>query len=328
MERELSIFALGDSKEFGEKLCGGLGISLSKCDEYSFPNGESYIRILENVRGKDVIVISSLYHDKNLSVDQKVWRLGLFNDAAKLSSAGRIINVVPYMAYCRQDRLTKSREALSAKVLARFLESTGCNRLISLDWHSYAVQNAYDIPLDILPVIHLLVDKIAEFLKNDTHVVALAPDVGASKTRIKDFARILQKRIGKDVYMAVTDKSRKTGEEIESRFLIGDVDGADVVICDDETATGTSLINAADKAKEKGARNIYACVSHCNLNEKGIEKIENSIITKLITTDSIHINSNLKSNKIICIPCYNLLGEAVIRINKNLSVSSLFQGIK
>jgi len=113
MERELVIFALGSSQEFGKKLCGSLGISLSKCDEFSFPNGESYIRILENVRGKDVVVISSLYNDE-LSVDQKIWRLGLFNDAAKLSSAGRIINVIPYIAYCRQDRLTKSREALSA----------------------------------------------------------------------------------------------------------------------------------------------------------------------------------------------------------------------
>ena len=168
-------------------------------------------------------------------------------------------------------------------------------------------------------------DKVGEFVKNDSHVVALAPDVGASKTRVKEFARGLQNKIGKDVYIAVTDKTRKTGEEIESRFLIGDVENADIVICDDETATGTSLINAAEKAREKGARNIYACVSHCNLNEKGVEKIEKSAIIKLITTDTIHCNTNLKSEKIICVPCYNLLGEAVIRINKNLSVSSLFK---
>ena len=326
---EISIFALESSKEFGEKVCNSLGYALKRCEEKIFPDGESYVRPLENVRGKDVFVIQSLDGEGNESVDTKLMKLALFNNAACYGSAARITDVIPYMAYVKQDRKDKSRAPLSSKVVANLLmgggTKNGANRILSIDWHSPAVQNAYEIPVDILEPYKEFITFFLDLIKNEEKIVVLAPDLGALKSRVETFSDRLSQFSGKKVFVAVTDKTRD-GNEVSSRYLMGDVKDAFVIICDDEAATGSSLINAAKKAQDKGAKRIWAWVTHGKFIDDAVSKINNSPIEGIVTSDTIYkpdsfFEANSKIKKVSVAP---LFGEAIRRIHNSESISSLF----
>jgi len=324
----LSVFALGSSRPLGERIASYLSTELRPAREETFPDGEMIVSPDDNVRGSDVFVIQSLYSDSTQSVNDRLMALAIFNNAAYFGSATRVVNVIPYLSYLKQDRKTRSREPLSAKVVAHFLTGPrwGADRILGLDWHSDAVQNAYDVPVDILSPNNVFIDHLRATLKAEEKIVVLAPDVGAAKTRTKGFSERLSTALGRKVHFAITEKTRK-GADLDSQFLLGDVKDAYVIITDDESVSGSTLVNAAKKAKEKGAKTVVACMAHAKFNEDGIKQLETSPLELIVATDSVPQPPDFftEHRKFKLVGLDTLLGEAIRRIHNDESVSSLFK---
>ncbi len=321
---ELLIFSLNATKEFGEEVCISKRYELGKVLDKIFEDGESYCKPDENVRGKDVFVVQSLHGIYGEDVDKKITKLKLFNNAAKGASAARVTDVIPYLAYGRQDRKDQSRAPLSAQVLAEDLMNSGADRILSIDWHNPAVQNAYKIQVDILAPTTEVVNYLRYGLMNYDKIVTLAPDVGASQ-RNEKLAHKLTGILDKEIGVAVAIKERTNGE-IRINDIIGDVNGAVTITYDDESVTGSTLIGSSEIARKKGAIRSIAIVTHGKFTEKGIKGLESSCLEEIISTDTIwrpqsFYEQHPKFKKISVAP---LFGEAIRRIHNSESISSLF----
>ena len=307
--------AWGFAKEVYEKLNSNperdRKYSLGEVEIVRFNDGELFVRVLTNVRQKTCFFI----HDSSMGAQDWTISLAEVNDALMRSSAGKINNVLPYMKYSRQDRMTAPRTPITASVLAKII-GLEANRVITTDLHNPASTGAYDIPFDNLkayPVIvgHLM-NNYPDFLRN---LAIVAPDVGSAE-RAKSFA----KRLGGSV--AIVDKSREKAGVVGEMTIIGDVAGKNVLLVDDMIDTAGTLCKAAEVLKEKGALKIWACATHGLFSKDAVEKLRNSCLDKVIVTDSI---PQKDLDKIEIVSLTGLFAETIYRISHGQSVSELFR---
>jgi ribose-phosphate pyrophosphokinase len=288
-----------------------IGIPLGKSTVSAFPDGETYVKIDENVRGEDTFVIQSTCPPTN----HHLMELFIMIDALRRSSASRITAVLPFYGYARQDRKDQPRVPITAKLVANLLVASGASRVLTMDLHAQQIQGFFDIPVDHLyaaPVFY-------EYLKTKSFpdLVVVSPDVGGIKMA-HAYAQVLK------TDLAIVAKRRKSPTEVEAMSVIGEIDGKTVLLVDDLTETAGTLITAAKTLKQRGAKQIVACVSHALLNDTGIERLRNSDIDELITTDTVQ-RSAVEGVKVTTLSVAALLGEAIKRINSNSSVTSLFK---
>ena len=306
----LKIFSGSASLELSNDIANYLTISVGELQRRRFSDGEIWIKFNENIRGKDVFLVQSLYPPA-----ENLMELLFMIDAAKRASARRITAVVPYYSYARQDRKDQPRVAISARVIADLITTVGADRVVVMDLHAAQIQGFFNIPVDHLYASYLFVDY---FLKKDIPDLKLvAPDIGAVKMT-GYYAKHM------DAELVVVDKRRPRPNEAYVQNIIGDVEDRNVIILDDLVDTAGSLIAAVAALKEKGAKQIYACCSHGLLSGQAVERIEESAISELVITDTIPLRGDIKSSKIKVISTAPMVGEAIKRIHFEQSISSLF----
>lgn len=288
-----------------------MGIQLGDVEISTFPDGEIALQVKESVRGRDVFVLQTIALDPN----NYLMELLVMIDALKRASAKSITVVVPYLGYCRQDRKDKPRVPITAKLVANLIEEAGASRLITLDLHAEQVQGFYDIPVENLLARPVLAAAFHRKIP-DSYVV-VAPDAGGVKLA-RDYAKQLNSPI------AVLDKQRLSPDQVEVITFIGDISGKDVLLADDMCTTASTLVSAAKACQEKGAKSIYAVVTHGLFVGQAIGKIINSPIEKLFVSNSIPWEAmQAVPDKIVSVSIAPLLGEAIQCILKSKSISFL-----
>ncbi len=297
--------------ELAEHICAAIGIKRSDATVTTFPDGESFVKINENIRGSDVFIVQPTCPPTN----NNLMELLIMTDAAKRASAGRITAVIPFFGYARQDRKDQPRVPITAKLVANLLEAAGITRVLTVDLHAGQIQGFFDIPVDHLYAAPVLVKYLrGEGLSGDNTVV-VSPDVGGIKM-CASYAKALA------CPLAIVAKVRKSATEVEATTLIGEVEGRDVLLVDDMTETAGTLTAAASLLKERGARTIRAAVSHAILNDLAVDRLAKSTITELICTDSVPM---AHGPKVTTLSIAGLLAEAIVRIHGSQSVTSLFE---
>jgi ribose-phosphate pyrophosphokinase len=287
----------------GEKLCD---VQISR-----FPDGEIFVKIVENVRGRDVFIIQPTSYPPN----ENLMELLIMIDAAKRASAKRITAVLPFYGYARQDRKDQPRVPITAKLVANLLVASGANRLLTMDLHAQQIQGFFDIPVDHLYAAPVFVRYLREHKLDN--LVVVAPDTGGMKLAAS-YADML------DAGVAVVGKERKSAEHVSATHLVGDVKGCNAVLVDDMTSTAGTLTAAAQLLEKAGAASIRAMVSHSLLNCKGVDRLTASPIIELVTTDSVPARCDT-GDKVKVLSVAELLAEAIRRIHDNNSVTSLFR---
>lgn len=310
-DKSLQLFTLNSNKKLAEEIANHIGIPLGKCTVTNFSDGETQINIEESVRGCDVYIVQSTSEP----VNENVMELLILIDALKRASAASINLVMPYYGYARQDRKARSREPITSKLVANLLETTGADRVVTLDLHAPQIQGFFDIPIDHLQGVPLLSEYIKE--KNLEDVVVVSPDHGGV-IRARRMAERLNAPIG------IIDKRRPKPNVAEVMNIIGEVEGKTVVIIDDIIDTAGTMQLAADALIEQGAKEVYACATHPVLSGPAIERIQNSQIKELVVTNTIQLPEEKKIEKITQLSVAPLIGEAIIRIHEHQSVSILF----
>ena len=277
----------------------------------AFPDGETFVKIEENVRGQDTYVIQSSGPPSN----QHLMELFIMMDALRRASASRITAVLPFYGYARQDRKDQPRVPITAKLVANLLVAAGASRVLTMDLHAQQIQGFFDIPVDHLYAAPVMYD----YLKTKTmpDLVVVSPDVGGLKMA-HAYAQVLEAEL------AIVAKRRKSATEIESMTLIGEVRDRTALLVDDLTETAGTLTTASALLHANGARKVLACVSHAILNDLGIQRLRNSAIDELITTDTV-LRPAIDGLRITTLSVAGLLGEAIKRIHTNSSVNSLFE---
>jgi ribose-phosphate pyrophosphokinase len=307
----LRIFSLNSNRPLAQEIAEILGVELGKSTVSRFSDGEIQINIDESVRGSDVYVVQSTSAPAN----EHLMELIIMIDALKRASAKTINVLIPYYGYARQDRKARSREPITAKLIADLLETSGAHRVITLDLHAPQIQGFFDIPVDQLLGVTILSEYFKE--KQMDNIVIVAPDNGGV-IRARKIASIL------DVPIAFIDKRRPEPNVSEVMNIIGDIEGKRAIIIDDIIDTAGTLTLAADALMENGSIEVYACCTHPVLSGPAIERIENSVIKELVVTNSIFLPEEKRIDKIKVLSIASLLAEALLRIHNNVSVSELF----
>jgi len=309
---KLMVFAGNTSSKLTKDICGALAVQPGKIDVGRFCDGETCVKINQNVRGKDVFLVQSTSHPAN----ENLMELLIMIDAMKRASARRITAVLPYFGYARQDRKDQPRVPITAKLVANLLARAGSDRVLTIDLHAGQLQGFFDIPLDHLYAISIFEEYFKRKKMKD--VVIVSPDVGGIK-----MARAYAKRFNAD--LAIVDKRRINDRKAEVMHIMGDVKDKNVIMVDDIAATAGSLSEAALALKKNGAREIFAAITHAVLCGPAIERINKSEIKKLVVTDTISLDKTKQSDKIVQLSVAELLGEAIRRIHNEESVSALFE---
>ncbi|MEY2512071.1 MAG: ribose-phosphate pyrophosphokinae [Verrucomicrobiota bacterium] len=311
LQPEMKVFSGSANRELAQRICDYIGTPLGQATISSFPDGETYVKIEENIRGRDVFIIQPTSPPTN----QHLMELLIMVDAARRASADRITAVIPFFGYARQDRKDQPRVPITAKLVANLLHAAGVSRVLTMDLHAQQVQGFFDIPVDHLYSMPVLLKYLRTRLTRKTVVVS--PDVGGLK-----MASAYSQALGAN--LAIVAKQRKSATETKAQYVIGDVEGCDVLLVDDLTETGGTLVSAAAVLKERGALQIYAGVAHAVLVDIAIPRLQNSQIEELITTNSTPVQpvEGFKTT-VLCIS--ELLGEGMKRIHNDESVSSLFK---
>ena len=314
---ELKILTGTAHPSFAQRICSELGIELSRAKHYRFSDGEIGLSIDESVRGADVFVIQPTCNP----VNENLMEVFIMIDALKRASAYRINVVIPYFGYARQDRKSKPRDPISAKLMANLLTKAGADRVITADLHAGQIQGFFDIPVDHLTGMPLLASYFKENVAPTVSgpMVVVAPDVGGM-VRARKFAGQLK------ADLAVVDKRRshEAANFCEVMDVIGDVEGKTVVMVDDIIDTAGTICNAAALIKERGAVRIYTCATHGVLSGPALERLESSGISEVILTDTIPLPESKKSAKIVQLSIAPLFAEAILRVHSDRSVSRLF----
>ena len=311
---KLKIFSLNSNRPLAEKIANVVGLELGKLSVNQFSDGEIRINIEESIRGDHVYVIQST----SAPVNDNLMELLIMVDALKRASAETINVVMPYYGYARQDRKARSREPITAKLVANMLTAAGVDRLLTLDLHASQIQGFFDVPMDHLLGAPLLANY---FLDNNIatgDTVVVSPDHGGV-TRARKLAEFLKAPI------AIIDKRRPRANVAEVMNIIGNVKGQKCILIDDMIDTAGTISLAANALKEAGATEIYACCTHPVLSGPAIERLENSAMEKVIVTDSIQLSEEQLAGKIEQISVAELMGDAIKRIHENKSVSPLFE---
>ncbi|MGC8988846.1 MAG: ribose-phosphate diphosphokinase [Verrucomicrobiia bacterium] len=307
----MKIFSGNSNRPLAEAICRSVGIDLGRCIVSQFPDGETFVKIEENVRGEDVFVVQSSSPPSN----QHLMELFIMMDALRRASAWRITAVIPFYGYARQDRKDQPRVPITAKLVANLLVAAGANRILTVDLHAQQIQGFFDIPVDHLYAAPVMYEYIRE--KDIPDLVVVSPDIGGIKMA-HAYAQVL------GASLAIVAKRRTSPVDVESMTLIGEVAGKNVLMVDDLTETAGTLTAAASMLRERGAKKVYACVSHTILSELGIERLQKSVIDELITTDTVY-RPAIDGVRIVTRSVAGLLGEAIKRIHTNSSVTSLFE---
>jgi ribose-phosphate pyrophosphokinase len=299
----VKIFSGTSNQPLAQSICKSIGIELGKCTVSAFPDGETFVKIEENVRGEDVFLVQSSSPPTN----HYLMEMFIMMDALRRASASRITAVLPFYGYARQDRKDQPRVPITAKLVANLIVAAGANRVLTMDLHAQQIQGFFDIPVDHLYAAPVMYEYLrSKKLKN---FVVVSPDVGGIK-----MAHAYSQVLGAG--LAIVAKRRKSATEIESMTVIGEIKGKCVLMVDDLTETAGTLTTAATLLKAKGARQIIACVSHAILNDLGIDRLRKSVVDELITTDTV-LRPAIDGVNITTLSVAGLLGEAIKRIHNN-----------
>ena len=311
LQPEMKVFTGSANRELAQRICDYLGVPLGQAMISSFPDGETYIKIEENIRGRDVFIVQPTCPPTN----EHLMELLIMVDAARRASADRITAVIPFFGYARQDRKDQPRVPITAKLVANLLHAAGVSRVLTMDLHAQQVQGFFDIPVDHLYSLPVLIKYLRQKLTRKTVIVS--PDVGGLK-----MASAYSQALGAN--LAIVAKQRTSATETEALYLIGEVEDCDVLLVDDLTETAGTLTSAAKILKKHGALNIYAGVAHAVLADVAIPRLQNSEIEELITTNSTPVRTvDGFTITVLCVS--ELLGESIKRIHNDESVSSLFK---
>jgi ribose-phosphate pyrophosphokinase len=308
---QLKIFCGSAHRVLAQRICDAIGEPLGKATVDSFPDGETFVKIDENIRGRDVFIVQPTCPPTN----QNLMELLIMVDAARRASAARITAVIPFFGYARQDRKDQPRVPITAKLVANLLTAAGVNRVVAMDLHAQQVAGFFDIPVDHLYAAPVIIRHLRG--RRFDHPVVVSPDVGGLKMA-SAYAQAM------DAGLAIVAKRRISATEIEAQNVIGEVEGRDVILVDDLTETAGTLCSAAKILKERGASRIIACVSHAVLSDLAIERLQKSEVAELITTNSVPVRSG-DGFTITELCIAELLGKGIVSIHDDESVSSLFK---
>ncbi len=313
--KDIKIFSANSNPRVAKEIAEQLGLPLGDSEVVTFSDGEINVSIGESVRGSDVFVVQSI----STPVNDSLMELLIMIDAFKRASAGRITAVIPYIGYARQDRKAKARDPISAKLVADLITVSGADRVLSMDLHSPQIQGFFNIPVDHLLGVPLLVPYFNDRFKNSKDdFVVVSPDLG-SVTRARNFAL----RFGAP--LAIVDKRRQKANVSEVMNIIGDVKDKSVILVDDMIDTGGSLCNAAKAVVEiGGAKEVYSCATHGVLSGPSIERIQNSVIKEVVLLDTIELPDEKKIDKINLLHVAPVFAQAIQRIYTDKPVSPLF----
>ncbi|HMC27620.1 MAG TPA: ribose-phosphate pyrophosphokinase [Verrucomicrobiae bacterium] len=307
----MKIFTGTSNPPLARAIAKSIGLDLGQCTVSSFPDGETFVKIEENVRGEDVFLVQSTCPPTN----HNLMEMFIMMDALRRASASRITAVLPFYGYARQDRKDQPRVPITAKLVANLLVAAGANRVLTMDLHAQQIQGFFDIPVDHLYAAPVMYEYLKK--KKIPNLVVVSPDVGGLKMA-HAYSQVLE------AGLAIVAKRRKSAEEVESMAIIGEVRGKNVLMVDDLTETAGTLTTAAALLSKKGADKLFACVSHALLNDVGIQRLRKSKIDELITTDTV-LRPAIEGVNITTLSVAGLLGEAIKRIHSNSSVTSLFE---
>ena len=315
--KDINVFSGNSNKALAEAICREMGTQLGDSEVGAFSDGENYVSIYETVRGSDVFVIQST----SSPVNDNLMDLLIMIDALRRASAGRITAVIPYFGYARQDRKTKPRDPISAKLVANLITRAGADRVLTMDLHANQIQGFFDIPVDNLLGSPVFVDHFrAKFADCHDETMVVSPDVG-SVARARAFAQKL------DMPLAIVDKRRQKANSSEVMNIIGEVEGKNVILLDDMVDTGGSLCHAAKALVEiGGAKSVTACASHGVLSGPAYDRINESVIDEVIFLDTIQPRPDVHKicPKIKYLSVAHMFAEAIERIYEEQSVSKLF----
>ncbi len=311
--KDVKIFACNSNPQLAAKIAANLGMELGNSSVGMFSDGEIAININEMVRGSDVFVVQSTSNP----VNNNLMELLIMIDALKRASASRITAVMPYFGYARQDRKSKARDPISAKLVADLLTTAGADRVLTMDLHAAQIQGFFNIPVDHLKGGRLLAEYYLEKFPVRDDVVVVSPDLG-SVTRARDFAAKL------DVPIAIIDKRRPKPNVSEVMNIIGDIKDKTCILLDDMIDTAGTITNGAQALADRGAKAVYACCTHGVLSGPAMERLDKSPIEELLTLDTIVIPDERKIPKIKTISVASLFAEAIRRIYNDTSLSELF----
>ena len=314
--KDIKIISGNSNKPFTESVCRNLGIRLCHTDVTTYSDGEIAVSLHESVRGSDVFIVQST----STPINDHLMEMLIMVDACKRASANRITTVIPYFGYARQDRKAKSRDPISAKLVANLITSAGANRVLTMDLHAAQIQGFFDIPVDNLFASPLFVEYYnKKFGGNIDDVMIVAPDIG-SVARARAFA--MKMGLG----LAIIDKRREKANHSEVVNIIGSVEGKRIILFDDMVDTAGSLCGAAKALVDiGGAKEVYACASHGVLSGQALELIENSTIKELVFTDTIPYRGSKQCPRIEYLTAAPLFAEAINRIFEEVSISTLFR---
>lgn len=313
--KNIKIFSANACPALAKRIADALGLNLGCSEVSTFSDGEISVSINESVRGSDVFVVQSTCYP----VNNHIMELLIMIDAFKRASAGRITAVIPYFGYARQDRKAKARDPISAKLVADLIATAGADRVLTMDLHAPQIQGFFNVPVDHLLGVPLLVPYyLKNFESQRDNVVIVSPDFG-SISRVRNFAQRF------DAPIAIVDKRRSRANVSEVMNIIGDVEGKRVILVDDLIDTGGSLCNAADALIDVGgAVEVHACATHGVLSGDATERIAKSRIKELVLLDTIPLPEEKRIDKIVTLNVAPIFAEAIERIYEDLPMSTLF----
>ena len=315
-EKRLMIVSGQGFPQLAEKIADRLDLDLSGVELVKFPGGELYARYLESVRGADMFIVQSLCEP----VNENLMQLLIMIDAAKRASAKRIVAVIPWYAYSRQDRKTKPREPITARLIANMIQAAGAERVMTMDLHTGQIEGYFTFPVDHLTAMHTFVDYFVEQgFKDADDAVVVAPDTGEVKVA-KQLAGHLR------LPWAIVNKMRDRPDRSEVTHVIGDVSGKRVLMIDDIIATGGTLVNAAERLVEDGATEVRAAATHGEFSGNAYEKIEDSLIKEVVVTDTLPLKSGRPRSKIRTLTIAPILASTIKNVFTDESVSEVFMG--
>src|ERR1041384_4968415 len=307
---DLKIFSGNANRSLAQRIADSVGARLGDATVTAFPDQETFVKINENVRGRDVFIVQPTCPPAN----HHLMELLIMIDASRRASASRITAVVPFFGYARQDRKDQPRVPITAKLVANLIVAAGANRVLTMDLHAQQIMGFFDIPVDHLyaaPVIYKYFKQ-----KNLPDLIVCSPDVGGVKM-VNAYAQMFH------APLAIVAKKRKSGTEVEMLSVVGEVKGKNVLLVDDLTETAGTITRAAEVLKQKGAKKVIAAVSHAVLGNAALDRLKKSAIDELVTTDTVP-HSKVSGFKLTELTVAPLLGEAIQRIHNSESVSSLF----
>ena len=315
MYGDLMVFSGTANRPLAEATAQHIGIPLGGADVQRFPNSNTFVRLHQSVRAKDVFLIQPT----SAPVNDNLMELLIFIDTFKRDSAGRITVVVPFYGYGRTDKKDQPRVPITARLVADLIQTAGADRIVILDLHAKQIQGFFSVAIDELPALGLFIDHFQEHPV--MNAVVVAPDIGSLR-RARNFAEAL------DVPLAVVEKRRSLdGARTEVFNLIGDVEGHNAIIVDDEIDTAGTLVRAANFVREQGALNVVACATHAVLSDPACDRIRESVLAEVVVTDTVAIPAEkrrLSGDKLAVIPIAPLLADVILRIHEGRSVGELF----